>query len=245
MSNQLPQAAEKIANDYLDRLSNMLTGMPVSDRREFINEIRSHIYDSYMSESTGDEIERILTVLRKLGEPADVISSRMPQAVEDMGKKKKAPLYILAAILIGVLAVPLGLGAAGVLIGLLAALFALVVTYYGLGVTLVVSGFVSGIAGFIAAVRPDILERINYAVGYEVFSYGPDPQLIGLLGLIAALIQLGLGLLILWSGKYLWRGSCFVTVLITKKVRETFKYFARSGSSKAGIAGRHTNYQSV
>ncbi len=245
MSNELPQSAEKIANDYLDRLSNLLTGMPISDRRELLSEIRSHIYDSYMSESVGDEIERILTVLRKLGEPADVISSRMPRAVEEMGKNKKAPLYILAAILIGLFAVPLGLGAVGVLIGLLAALFALVVTYYGLGVTLVVSGFVSGIAGFIASLRPDILERINYAVGYEVFSYGPDPQLIGLLGLIASLIQLGLGLLILWSGKYLWRGFCFVTVLITKKVSETFKYLARSSSSKVGIAGRRTNYQSV
>jgi hypothetical protein len=169
----------------------------------------------------------------------------MPHAVEEMGKKKKAPLYILAAILIGVFAVPLGLGAVGVLIGLLAALFALVVTYYGLGVTLAVSGFVSGSASLIAFIRPDILERINYAVGHEVFSYGPDPQLIGLLGLIAALIQLGLGLLILWSGKYLWRGFCFVAVLITKKVRETFKYFARSSSSKTGIAGHHTHYQSI
>jgi hypothetical protein len=162
-----------------------------------------------------------------------------------MGKKRKAPLYILAAILIGLFAVPLGLGAVGVLIGLLAALFALVVTYYGLGVTLAVSGFVSGIASLIASVRPDILERINYAVGYDVFSYGPDPQLIGLLGLMASLIQLGLGVLILWSGKYLWRGFCFVTVLITKRVKETFKCFARSNSSKTGIADRDTNYQSI
>jgi len=169
----------------------------------------------------------------------------MPHAVEEMGKKKKAPLYILAAILIGLFAVPLGLGAVGVLIGLLAALFALVVTYYGLGVTLTVSGFVSGIASFIASARPDILDRINYAVGYEVFSYGPDPQLIGLLGLIAALIQLGLGVLILWSGKYLWRGFCFVTVLITQKLTKTFKHLTRSSSPKVGIDGRHTNYQSV
>lgn len=245
MSNELPQTAERIANDYLDRLSNLLTGMPVSDRSDLLDEIRSHIYDSYMSASTGDEIERILAVLRKLGEPADVISNRMPHAVEEMGKKKKAPLYILAAILIGLFAVPLGLGAVGVLIGLLAALFALVVTYYGLGVTLTVSGFVSGIASFIASARPDILDRINYAVGYEVFSYGPDPQLIGLLGLIAALIQLGLGVLILWSGKYLWRGFCFVTVLITQKLTKTFKHLTRSSSPKVGIDGRHTNYQSV
>ena len=228
MSNGLPHAAERIANDYVDRLSDRLKGMPVDDRNELLSEIRSHIYDSYMSETTGDEIERILRVLRKLGEPADAISSHMPQAVEKLGKSKKAPLYILAAVLIALFAVPLGLGAVGVLIGLLAALFALVVAYYGLGVTLTVTGFVTGIACFIASVRPDILERINYAAGYEVFSYGPDPQLVGSLGLIASLIQLGLGVLILWSGKYVWRGFRFVTVLITQKVTKTFSHFARA-----------------
>ena len=245
MNNELPHAAERIANDYLDRLSELLKGMPVSDRHELLNEIRSHIYDSYMSETTGDEIERILTVLRKLGEPADVISSRMPQAVNRLGKGKKAPLYILAGILIAVFAVPLGLGAMGVLIGILAALFGLVIAYYGLGVTLVVSGFVSGIAFFVAYVRPDVLERINYAVGYEIFSYGPDPQLIGLLGLLASLIELALGLLILWSGKYLWRGFRFVTVLITRKVANTFKHFTRSSPHKSAPPAFSSNSQSV
>jgi uncharacterized membrane protein len=245
MSNELPYAAERIANDYVDRLSDRLKGMPAGDRDELLNEIRSHIYDSYMNETTGDEIERILTVLRKLGEPEDVITSRMAKSVEELGRSKKAPLYILAAILIALFAVPLGLGAIGVLIGLLAALFGLVIAYYGLGVTLVVGGFVSGIASFIASARPDILERINYAVGYEVFSYGPDPQLVGFLGLIASLIQLALGVLILWSGKYLWRGFRFVAVLITQKVTKTFKHLTQSRLNKPSSPAFHSTSQSV
>jgi len=249
MSNELPHAAERIASDYMDRLTERLTGMPISDRRELMNEIRFHIYDSYMSETTGDEIERILTVLRRLGEPEDVISSRMPQAVERLGKGKKAPLYILAGILIALFAVPLGLGAIGVLIGLLAALFGLVIAYYGLGVSLAVSGFLSALVCFIAVVSPDLLERINYAVGYQFIGYEPiifrDPQLGGLIGLIVSLILLGLGVLILWSGKYLWRGFCFVTVLITQKVAEIFKRFTRSKSNKSASPALHSNTQSV
>ncbi len=248
MSNEFPQAAEKIANDYLDRLSDQLKGMPISDRHELLNEIRSHIYDSYMSETAGDEIERILTVLRKLGEPADVISSRMPQAVNRLGKGKKAPLYILAGILIALFAVPLGLGAIGVLIGLLAALFGLVIAYYGLGVTLAVTGFFSGIVCFIAAVRPDLIERLNYALGLQIVDFGPfsyDTQLGALIGLFASLIFLGLGVLILWSGKFLWRGFRFVTVLITGKVTNTFKHFTRSSSHKRASPAFHSNSQSV
>ena len=248
MSNELPHAAERIANDYLDRLSDRLKGMPAGDRNELLNEIRSHIYDSFMSETAGDEIERILTVLRKLGEPADVISSRMPQAVKELGKSKKAPLYILAAILIALFAVPLGLGAIGVLTGLLAALFGLVIAYYGLGVSLAVAGFFSGIICFIAAARPDVIERINYALGLQIVNFGPfgyDTQLGALIGLIASLIFLGLGVLILWSGKYLWRGFRFVAVLITQKVTKTFKHFTRSRVNRPSSPTFHTNSQTV
>ena len=42
MSNGLPHAAERIANDYVDRLSDRLKGMPVDDRNELLGEIRSH-----------------------------------------------------------------------------------------------------------------------------------------------------------------------------------------------------------
>ena len=91
MNNGFPQSVEKIVNDYLERLAARLKGMPDGDRRELVDEIRSHIYESYVSESAGDEIERILAVLRRLGDPADVISSRMPQAVTRLGKGKRAP----------------------------------------------------------------------------------------------------------------------------------------------------------
>ena len=233
MSNELPPIAAKIANDYLDRLSNRLKGMLLSDRQELLDEIKSHIYDSYMNEGSEDEIERILKVLRRLGDPVDVISTRMPQAVERLGKGKKAPLYILAGILIALIGVPLGLGAIGVLIGLLAALFGLLIAYYGAGVSLVVSGFATSIVCFIAIVAPGLLDRINYAIGTEVVSFGPfsgNPQLGGILGLIVSLILVGVGLLMLWSGKYIWRGFCFVVILIYQNIVKAFKRFVPSRS---------------
>lgn len=234
MSNELPLTAAKIANDYLDRLSSRLMGMSLKDRQELLDEIKSHIYDSYMNENSGDEIERILTVLRRLGDPADVISSRMPQAVERLGKGKKAPLYILAGILIALFGVPLGLGAVGLLIGLFVALLGLLIAFYATGVSLVVSGFASSIICFIAVVAPELIDRINYAAGVEVVSWGPfanNTQLGGILGLIVSLLLTGLGLLMLWSGKYVWRGFCFVVVLIYQNVVKAFKHLVQTKSA--------------
>jgi uncharacterized membrane protein len=236
MNNELPQAAEKIANDYVDRLSARLTGMPASDRRELLNEVRSHIHDSYMNESPGDEIERILATLRKLGDPEEVIASRMPRAVERLGRSRKAPLYILAGALITLFGVPLGLGAIALLIGFVAALFGLLIAYYGAGVSLVVGGFLTAVICSVAAFSPGLLDRINDVVGAEVVNLGPfqyDPQLGGILGLIVSLLLVGLGLLMLWSGKYIWRGFRFVVVLVTQNIIGAFRRLIQSRSSAA------------
>jgi len=230
MNNGFPQPVEKIVNDYLERLDARLKGMPAGDRRELADEIRSHVYESYVNESSGDEIERILAVLRRLGDPADVISSRMPQAVARLGKGKRAPLYILAGILIALLGVPLGIGAVAVLVGLLAALLGLLIAFYGAGISLVVAGFFTSVVSAIAILAPGILYSIDEAVGAEVMVFGPfqhNPQVAGIVGLVLSLMVIGLGLLMLWSGKYIWHGFRFVIALIMQKVRSIFDHWSR------------------
>jgi len=238
MNSDLPQSVEKIVNDYLGRLAARLQGMPAGDRRELVDEIRSHIYESYVNESAGDDIERILAVLRRLGDPADVISSRMPQAIARLGRGKRAPLYILAGILIAMFGVPLGIGAAAILVGLLAGLLGLMIAFYGAGVSLVVAGFFTSVASVIAILAPGILYSINDMVGSEVVQFGPfqhNPQMAGIIGLITSLIVIGLGLLMLWSGKYLWRGFRFIIVLVGQKVRSIFDHWSREKREPSGI----------
>ncbi|MBZ5500202.1 MAG: hypothetical protein LAP85_27725 [Acidobacteriia bacterium] len=231
MNSDYPQAVARIVTDYLERLSARLKGMPDIDRQEVVNEIRSHIYESYTDESAGDEIERILKVLRRLGDPADVIASRMPQAVTRLGRGKKAPLYIVAGVLIALFGVPLGLGALALLVGFLAGLFALLIGYFGAAVSLVVAGFATSVVSAIAILAPGILYTVNDMVGTEIISFGPfqhNPQAAGVLGLIVSLIILAVGLLMLWSGKHFWRGFRFVVVLIVEKVRGIFCRFVGS-----------------
>jgi uncharacterized membrane protein len=233
MTSHFPPSAEKIVNDYLERLSARLKGMPGSDRQEFLDEIRSHIFESYAGESVDDEIERILIVLRRLGDPTDVIASRMPQTISRIGSRKRAPLYILAGILIAMFGVPLGLGALGVLVGLLAALFGLVIAYFATAVSLVVAGFVAAVASAIAVFAPEIIYSLNRLAGSEVVQLGPfHPAVTGILGLIVSLILAALGLVMLWSGRYFWRGFRFVVDLIVTQVRRIFGALRRSPGMK-------------
>ncbi len=225
MNDHFPPAAEKIVADYLERLQTRLKGMNEKDQQEVLAEIRSHIYESFAGDGEGDEIDRALRALKRLGEPADVVSGRMGASVAQMGRKKKSLLYVLGGFLIVFFAAPLGMGGLGVVVGLLAALAGLLVAYFATAVAFVVSGFICALVGLVAVISPDIFLEINRWAGEAVFQFGPfqnHPQVAGILTLIIALMLAALGLLMLWSGKHIWRGLRFVYRLAMDKVRALF-----------------------
>ncbi len=232
MSNHFPPAAEKIVADYLEKLKAHLKGMNEKDQGEVLAEIRSHLFESFNADSEGDEIDRVLRALKRLGEPADVVASRVAPGVTRMGKRKKSLLYILAGTLIVLFAAPLGIGGLGVVVGLLAGLVALLIGYFATAVAFVVSGFVCALVGLVAIVSPDIFLDINRWAGETVFQFGPfqnHPQVAGVLTLIISLMLAALGLLMLWSGKHIWRGLRFVFRMGLDKVRSLFTRGRRTG----------------
>ncbi|MCU0275440.1 MAG: DUF1700 domain-containing protein [Acidobacteria bacterium] len=225
MNNHFPPAAEKIVADYLEKLKAHLKGMNEKDQQEVLAEIRSHLFESFAGDGEGDEIDRALRALKRLGEPADVVSSRVGASVAQMGRKKKSLLYILAGSLVVLFAAPLGMGGLGVVVGLLAGLAALLIGYFATAVAFVVSGFVCALVGLVAIISPDIFLDINRWAGETVFQFGPfqnHPQVAGVLTLIISLMLAALGLLMLWSGKHIWRGLRYVFRLGLDKVRSLF-----------------------
>ena len=225
MNNHFPPAAEKIVADYLEKLGSQLKGMNEKDRQEVLAEIRSHIFESFSSDSEGDEIDRALRALKRLGEPGEVVSSRIGASVTQLGRKKKSLLYIVAGVLIVFFAAPLGMGGLGIVVGLLAGLAALLVGYFATAVALVVSGFLGALIGLVTIISPDIFLEINRWAGEAVFQFGPfqnNPQVAGILTLILSLMLAALGLLMLWSGKHIWRGLRFVLRMANDKIRALF-----------------------
>src|SRR5712692_2732534 len=123
--NNYPVVVEKVADDYLERVKAQLRLVPAHEHEDFLREIRSHVYEAYQQTSGEDDVARILLVLRNLGEPAEVVSDRLPGAMIRSGTKRNLPLYVVGGILIALFGIPLGFGGVGVVVGLLFALSAI------------------------------------------------------------------------------------------------------------------------
>jgi uncharacterized membrane protein len=199
----------KVIADYMERVQNRLKGMNENDRNDFLREIQSHIDESYQNDPTTDELDRILAVLRKFGDPDEVVFNRMPQAMVEKGRKKKRPLYIITGILIAILAFPIGVGGVGFVIGLLGVLVGLLAAYFATALVLTLSGFVGTLVSLIYLFFPGVVARINALAGEDVVQFHSfllNPVAEGILALGISLLIAGLGVLMFYASGRIFRG---------------------------------------
>ncbi len=214
MANGFSGPVAQIVDNYLVRLRKSMKGLPSNDQEELIKEIHSHIYESFRNDSTENEVDRVLKVLDKLGEPAALASARLPEAMVTMGKKKKLPFYILAGILIAFFGVPFGISGLGLAIGLAVIVLALVLSFYITAFSMLLAGWLTALVLVIRLFSPQFLDP--YINLYPILS---DATLNTLLYFFAALLVAALGLGFLWLGARMMRGVRFVLRLLYDKIR--------------------------
>ncbi len=155
-----PEAVKKIADDYLERLKSHLSLVPARERDEFVREISSHIYEAYREAEGGDEVGRILGVLRNLGEPAEVVADRLPDAIVRSGRSSNLPLHILAGTLIALFGIPLGIGGVATLAGVLIALAGMLAAYYAVTWSILLTAAICMASGLIRLCLPFLWDKL-------------------------------------------------------------------------------------
>jgi uncharacterized membrane protein len=203
------EAVQQIVDDYLERLRLDLGALPTVEREEFVQEIRSHIYEAFQQEPIASEVARILAVLRKLGEPSEVIAGRLPESVVRSGRARKAPLYALGGIVLALFGIPLGVGGAAFLAGILATLASALAMYYAFtGAVLFTAVLFMGF-GLMRLFLPDIWAKLHaegrvIEMGPWFDQLRPTDQVI-LMVVCAALLAIS-GIWLLRGGQYMVRG---------------------------------------
>lgn len=218
MTNNFSESVKKIVDNYLAKLKNHLKGIKETDQDELIKEINSHIYESFKNDPTENEIDRILNVLNKLGEPVDVISRRMPKAMVEMGKEKKLPTYILAGVLIALFGLPLGISGIAVLFSIIIVFFSLIFTYFVTSIALVVGGLLGIIVSIARIVDPLFLENFLAVNHINIIGFHfANPVVEGIIGIFVCMIICTIGVLMLYFSKYIIRGVKFIFNFFTQK----------------------------
>jgi uncharacterized membrane protein len=185
---------EKIVNDYLDRIRLYLKGFPVQVQEELIKEIYSHIYESFKDDPKKDEIDRILNVLKRLGEPKDVISAKMPKTIVSIGKRKKLPFYVLAGKMLELFGAALGKSF------ILMTLIFLISPYYLMAGSLLVGGWVGMGANIVRIIDPAFyMQYIYQRAAIRVY-----PSFDPVTALVLSVLTAAVGFVMFWLGKYIF-----------------------------------------
>jgi uncharacterized membrane protein len=225
--NNYPEAVAKIASDYLERVKLQLHSVPAREQDEFLKEIESHLFEAYQQTPGDDDIARILAVLRNLGEPAEVVSDRLPGAMVRSGTKRYLPLHLLSGILIGLFGIPLGFGGVAVLVGVLVTLAAIVAVFYATMGVVFLSGVLFLALGLIRIYEPSVWDKLvtNGFIHFDrpvadfLDQLPPGGQ--GLLLIVVAAVFVACGLGMLWVGRYLIRGLRFLFSMAFERVRKS------------------------
>jgi uncharacterized membrane protein len=214
MANGFSGPVAQIVDNYLERLKKGLKGIPAKDQDELVKEINSHIYESFRNDPTPDEVARILKVLDKLGEPAAVISARMPEAMVTLGKKRKLPFLILAGLLIAFFGVPLGLGGLSAAVGIIIGVLAVIISFYIVAFSLILAGWLSAVVLIVRLIVPGFLDPwIN------IYPLVPDPTFNIVIYIVGALLISAIGFGMLWLGSRMMRGIRFVFRFLFGKIK--------------------------
>lgn len=251
--NPYPEVVAKIANDYLDRVKSQLRLVPAREQEEFLREIQSHLYEAYQQTPGEDEVARILAVLRNMGEPADVVSDRLPAAMLRSGTKRNLPLYIVTGFLIALFGIPLGFGGLGVVVGLLSALTGFVIAYCAMTGSVLLIGGLLTLLGLSRILLPALWDRL-LELGFiqvngpaaELFDHMSAPDQGFIIILFASLFLVtGWGMLRL--GKHLLRGLRFLFSLtfdrlrrLAQGIRRRLRQDQREGFPANGVSARHS-----
>jgi hypothetical protein len=93
----MSMTADKLVDDYLERLGNALRGLPKARRRELVQEISEYIAEGRASLAGTDEAG-IRRLLERLGEPEDIAAEALEPfelTRRRVGRKELAALVLL------------------------------------------------------------------------------------------------------------------------------------------------------
>lgn len=95
-------ASKRIYDNYIKRIKRTIRPLPLQDQNEVMMEFNSHIYEALQHQNQKKEINRLLDVIEKLGEPEEVLKPLVADKTMDQATKTFNPVHIFKALMLNI-----------------------------------------------------------------------------------------------------------------------------------------------
>lgn len=94
------QSAERIYQDYLYRIRKQIKGLNQQNQDEILMELNSHIYENLQEHPAGNEVEKLLNILEKLGRPEEILKPLVADKKLAEATRTFNPIHVFKALLL-------------------------------------------------------------------------------------------------------------------------------------------------
>jgi hypothetical protein len=95
-------ASQKIYDNYIKRVKRVTNSLLTEDKNEVLLEINSHIYEGTQNTKNENEIDILLNVLDRLGEPEVVLKPLVADKKLAQATKSLNPIHIFKALILNI-----------------------------------------------------------------------------------------------------------------------------------------------
>lgn len=93
---------QRVYNDYINRCTNFLKGLPNEDKEECLMEINSYIFEYLEANKEVDQMNSLLNILERLGAPEVTLKEFVASKKLNQAVKTFNPVFIVQALYLNI-----------------------------------------------------------------------------------------------------------------------------------------------
>jgi len=95
-------AAQRIYTSYIKRVQRSVKSLPKADQDDVVMEWNSHIYEGLQRRSNEKEVDAILNITEKLGEPEEALKALVADKKLDQAVRSFNPKHVVKALALNI-----------------------------------------------------------------------------------------------------------------------------------------------
>ncbi|MFD2832362.1 DUF1700 domain-containing protein [Gramella sp. AN32] len=96
------RAAKRVYDNYMNRIRRTVRPLPETDQNEVLLEFNSHIYEGLSRKNQEKEMDRLLDIIDKLGDPEDILKPLIADKKLEQATRTFNPIHLFRALALNI-----------------------------------------------------------------------------------------------------------------------------------------------